>query len=129
MKMLTAVLALLAVGGVGVRALADATQNHPDGSARGSRSEVILEVETQDDYDPQLAANGLLGTCQQVVDAVTMKSFEARGDGEFAIVVQPSLGTNAEKRFVGCLEDLTIDRVKGHVVEVRDLEPAGADAD
>ncbi|MGH8986837.1 MAG: hypothetical protein ACRDY6_23650, partial [Acidimicrobiia bacterium] len=108
---------------VGVRALADATQNRPDNSQPGSRSEVILDVDTRDDYDRRLGAYGLWATCQQTVDGVAMQSFEALGDGRFAIVVEPALGTNAEERLIGCLEDFTIDRVVGGVTSVRDLEP------
>jgi hypothetical protein len=112
--------ALAVVGMVG---LADATQNRPDGSKPGTRSEVVLEVDTRGGYDRKLAAQGLWGTCQQTVDATDLESFRALGDGRFSIVVEPALGDNARKRVVGCLEDTTIDRVLGDVVEVRGLSP------
>ncbi|HEX6311110.1 MAG TPA: hypothetical protein VF152_05750, partial [Acidimicrobiia bacterium] len=128
MRIVTGFLAVLALGGIGVRALAAATQNRPDNPAPGTRSEVILEVDTRDHYDRELAAEGLWAVCQQTVDGVRLQSFDARGDGEFAITVQPALGTNAEQRLVGCLEDFTVDRVLGDVTAVRGLEPVSGTA-
>jgi hypothetical protein len=125
MKVFTGVLALLAVAGVGVRALADATQSRPDRPERESRSELVLEVDTSGGFDRQLAAQGLWGACQSNIEGTATESFEARSDGEFAIVVWPALGHTAEKRITGCLEDFTIDRVLGNVTSVRHLAPAG----
>lgn len=128
MRFALALGALAAVGSFAVQGLATATQNRPDNLVAGTRSEVILAVDTQDGYDRRLAAEGLWATCQQTVDKVAMQSFETRDDGDFAIVVEPALGHNAEKRLVGCLEDFTIDRVLGNVVAVRTLDPVGVAA-
>jgi len=122
-KQAVGLLAFGAVIVVAVLGLADATQNRADGLKSGTRSEVVLEVETRDVYDPEVAAHGLWGTCQQTVDHKRLRSFEARGDGRFSIVVEPAIGEHDERRLVGCLEDFTIDRVLGNVVEIRDLEP------
>jgi hypothetical protein len=116
-------LALGAVTFTGVLALADATQNRPDGSRAGTRSEVVFEVATKGHYDRNVAALGLWSTCQQTVDRVVTKSFEPRRAQRFAAVVVPALGEQARRRFIGCLEDFTIDRVLGDVVRVRALEP------
>jgi hypothetical protein len=123
MKLVTALVAVAAVGGVGIRGLANLTQNRNDNAAAGTRSELILEVDTKDGYDHRLAAEGLWAVCQQVVDQVRLQSFEERGDAEFAIVVAPAIGAKVEQRLVGCLEDLTIDRVLGDVTAVRTLAP------
>jgi hypothetical protein len=108
---------------IAVMGLADATQDRRDGPNPGTRSEVVLDVETRDGFERDVAAHGLWATCQQTVENKRVESFEALGDGRFAIVVEPAIGENAKRRLVGCLEDFTIDRVLGNVVEIRDLEP------
>lgn len=108
---------------VAVMGLAEATQDRSDRPARGSRSEVVLEVDTRDVYDRDVAAHGLWGTCQQTIDHKRLESFESLGDGRYSIIVEPAIGEHDYRRLVGCLEDFTIDRVLGNVVEIRDLEP------
>jgi len=108
---------------VAVMGLAEATQDRRDGPNPGTRSEVVLDVETRDGFERDVAAQGLWATCQQTVENKRLESFEALGDGRFSIIVEPAIGENAERRLVGCLEDFTIDRVLGNVIEIRDLEP------
>jgi len=121
-KQVVGLLALGSVTVVTVLGLAKATQNRADGLRQGTRSEIVLEVETRNVYDPDSAARGLWGTCQQTVDHKRTRSFEALGDGRFSIIVEPAIGEHDENRLVGCLEDFTIDRVIGNVVEIRDLD-------
>lgn len=123
MKQVAGLLTLAALLVVAVLAIAKATQNRADGLTSGTRSEVVLEVETRDVHDPDAAARGLWGTCQQTVDQKRTLSFEPLGDGRFSVVVEPAIGEHDERRLVGCLEDFTIERVLGDVIEIRDLEP------
>lgn len=127
MRQVVGAVALGAMALVAVWGLARATQNRADGLKSGTRSEVVLEVETRDVHDPNTAARGLWGTCQQTVDEKRLQSFEVLGDGRFSIVVEPAIGEHDERRLVGCLEDFTIERVLGDVIEIRDLEPRGRD--
>jgi hypothetical protein len=39
------------------------------------------------------------------------------GDG-WTATVEPAIGEHGEKRLVGCLEDLTLDRVVGRVLDI-----------
>ena len=36
------------------------------------------------------------------------------------MTITPALGEHGRKRLEGCLEDVTLDRVIGHVTDVRD---------
>jgi hypothetical protein len=38
------------------------------------------------------------------------------------MTVTPALGEHGRKRFEGCLEDVTLDRVIGHVTDIRTSE-------
>ena len=44
---------------------------------------------------------------------------EALGDGRYRVVLAPAVGEHDQRKLVGCLEDLTIDRVRGDVVAFR----------
>ena len=117
----------LIVGTVaGVDWLADLTQNRPDRDIPGSRSEVVLDVTVRHHWSPaRLAtAQGLWGACQHTAfRRLVEPGLVEVGEGRFRVVTEPALGENAWRRLKGCLEDVTVDRVKADVVSKRDLPP------
>ena len=125
-----AVIAVVAVAGMvmAIDFLADLTQDRPDRVLPGSRSEVVLEVRSRDRTGSDLmSAKGLWGACQGTVyQRLTEPGVTEAGDGRFRLQTEPALGEHAWRRLQGCLEDATLDRVKGHVVSKRDLAPAPA---
>jgi hypothetical protein len=118
------VLVGLAVAGgavVAVDVLADYTQTRPDRKL-GERMEIVFDVSTRNPKRPALqAAQGLWGACQGTIyrraDAgdVAVEGRRAR------VVVHPALGQYGQRRLKGCLEDVTIDKVKADVVAMREL--------
>jgi hypothetical protein len=125
MKVVAAiVLGLLAVFGVGE--LADLTQNRPDQLVDGTSTVIAFDVGTRDysgsDFE---AAQALWAVCAATVpgddSAVTPLD-----TGGFTVSVSPAFGTNGRKRLEGCLQDGTLDRVRGHIQSVVATEPAGA---
>lgn len=120
---------LLVVGILGVDELGDLTQSRGDSVPPGSRSEVVLAIDTRDYRQPvDAAAANLWGACAGIVrhrlDAAAGFEPVAGGDGdEVRFSVEPGLGRNAERKLVGCLEDATLDRVVGDVVSVRLIAP------
>lgn len=119
---------LAGVLGIGVYALAEATQNRPDPLAPDRATELTLAVRTKGSYAPPRAASALWASCQHTIRGYDLDRPIASlaGTQRFSLVVQPALGRNATKRFVGCLEDATIPGVVAGVVERRDV-PVGAD--
>ena len=119
---LIAVVALFA----GIDVLADLTQDRPDHVLPGSRSEIVLEVFSRDRTGSALlSAQGLWGACQgNVWQRLAEPGVVEVGDGRFQLTVEPEVGEHSWRRLQGCLEDATLDRVKGHVVSKRDLPPA-----
>jgi hypothetical protein len=108
--------------------LADATQTRPDFQHPSSRSEVVFSVQTrQHGRSDELAAQGLWFACQgsTLGRRLLPPGLESLGDGRFRAVVRPALGTHARTRLRGCIEDVTVDRVKGHLLSVRRLPAAG----
>ena len=123
-----ALLVALAVAGVvmGIDVLADLTQDRPDRVLPGSRSEVLLEVDSRDRTGSELlSAQGLWGACQGTVyQKLAEPGVTQVAEGQFRLLTEPALGEHAWRRLQGCLEDATLDRVKARVLSKRDLAPA-----
>ncbi len=121
-----AVLVLVAVAAVvaGLDVLADMTQNRPDRISAGSRSDIVLDVRHRSTQPAELrTAQGLWGACQATVwQQLTEPGVVSVGDGRFLLSMSPAVGEHAWRRLQGCLEDMTIDRVRGHVVSKIDVE-------
>jgi len=126
-RVLLVILALAALGG-GIDALADLTQDRPDPDRAGSRSEVVLEVDSRDRTgSDRSSAQGLWGACQGTVrHSLVEPGVVELADGRFRLTTEPALGEHSWRRLQGCLEDATLDRVKARVIAKRDLPPAPA---
>ena len=124
-RALLVVLAVAAIAG-GIDALADLTQDRPDSVVRGSRSEIVLEVQSRDRTgSARLSTQGLWGACQgNVWQKLVEPGVVELAEGRFLLTTEPALGEHSWRRLQGCLEDATLDRVKARVVSKQDLAPA-----
>ncbi len=125
-----AFLTVLALAGLvmGIDVLADLTQDRPDRVLPGSRSEVVLEVDSRDRTGSELlSAQGLWGACQGTVrQRLVEPGVVQLADGNFLLTTAPALGEHAWRRLQGCLEDATLDRAQGLVVDLRTVPAAPA---
>ncbi|MGH9138285.1 MAG: hypothetical protein ACRD0G_14775 [Acidimicrobiales bacterium] len=124
MKRVLIVVALALVGWVAVDAMGDAFQTRPDSVPPDSVSEIVLEVRENGYLQPLGdGARNLWASCAGTTsrDVVADESFVEVEPGTFRVVVQPALGEHGQERLVGCLEDLTVERLQGDVVSVRHL--------
>jgi hypothetical protein len=120
------VLFLLVVGALSVDELGDLTQTRADHVDPQSRSEIVLEVDTRRYHQPtEDAARNLWAACSGTTSRrlVEDPGFVPVSDDEVRFSVAPGLGDYAERRLVGCLQDTTLDRVKGDVESVRLINP------
>jgi hypothetical protein len=110
----------------GVDLLADLTQDRPDRVVPGSRSEILIDVESRDRGGSNLlSTQGLWGACQGTVrHRLAEPGVVQVSDGRFRLVTEPALGEHSWRRLQGCLEDTTLDKVKAHVVSKRDTAPS-----
>ena len=126
MKRIIAYLALAIAAVVGLGALMDATQNRPDDPAPGSTSTLAFTVSTRDfPGGEQTAARTLMAVCAATVDDATITVPAQAGEADddaWRVIIKPALGEHGRKRLEGCLEDVTLDRVIGHVTDVRTSE-------
>jgi hypothetical protein len=122
------VLALAALA-VSVDVLADLTQDRPDRVVPGSRSEIVIDVQSRDrGGSALLSAQGLWGACQGTVrHRLVEPGVVEVSEGRFRLLTQPALGEHSWRRLQGCLEDTTLDKVKARVVTKHDLPPPESD--
>lgn len=110
-----AVLAVLSIGGV--LALSDATK-FEGRTERDGMTQVVFEVDTRNyHHDVADAAASLWYTCVAVVnwEESSPPARIAGDDDTFEATVHPALGEDSSRRFRGCLEDATIDKVSADV--------------
>lgn len=122
MKRFLVVVALVAVIAVAVDVLGDMTQTRPDDVNEDAVTEVIMRVdEDRFGFGRDAAADALWAVCwAQTSSRMTGDGrLEALGDGRYRAVLRPAVGHHDERQLVGCLEDLTVDRVLADVETFR----------
>jgi hypothetical protein len=109
--LLTVVGAAIAV--VAVMGLMAATQNRPDPRVAGTASDVTFDVRVGSrPGGEEAAAHGLWAVCAATLGSVDVGPL-GPDDGAWTAHVEPAVGEHALKRLSGCIEDLTIPRVRG----------------
>lgn len=107
---------------VGLVALADATKFEGEVD-EGGTTEIMFAVDTKG-YHHGLdnAATSLWNVC---IGTISWKEASgptaATDDGTFRATVHPSLGEDTSRRLRGCLEDATVDKVRGNVIGIERL--------
>ena len=111
------VLAVAAVAAA-IVGMAELTQNRPDVARAGSRTTISFTVSTRDVQRGESAAAGALwAVCAGTVGGEVSPAPSPSG-AAWKVTIEPAIGEHGENRLVGCLEDVTIDRVIGDVVAI-----------
>lgn len=110
--------AFLAILTVGLIALAEATQNRPDARVADSETTIEFTVSTRDYTRGEAAAALALWTVCSATVGGEVSATPVAMDGRWEVDITPAIGEHGENRLVGCLEDVTLDRVMGDVVAV-----------
>jgi hypothetical protein len=107
-----------AVAVVAVLGLMAATQNRPDPRVAGTASTVTFDVRVGERPGGEpVAAQALWAVCAATLGSVDVGPVAPAGDA-WAVPVEPAVGEHAHRRLQGCIEDLTIPRVRGDLVSV-----------
>lgn len=123
MKQLLVVLAVGAGAFFAVGAIGDATQTRPDERRDDLKTEIVVHIEGRN-YRQSLdtAAYGLWASCSATVAGdLVDPGIESLGDGDYRFAMSPSLGDHGKERLLGCVRDLSVDRLKSNVVSVHDV--------
>lgn len=105
-------LGVLAFPAVGL--VADATQSRPDPHPDRTTIHVVVRVRDARD-DATQGAGALWAACQGRVGLDHLE-VTADGPGRADLVVSGVMGEHARRKLVGCLEDATLDGIRGSVV-------------
>jgi hypothetical protein len=109
------------LGGLAVVGLAAATQNRPDPRVAGTTSVVTFDVRVGErPGGEEAAALSLWAVCEATLGNVDVSPVAPAGDA-WSATVAPAIGEHAHRRLLGCVEDLTLPRVRGELVSVVDL--------
>jgi hypothetical protein len=101
-----------------VNVLADVATNRPDPELVGRVSVVDMEISQKIEgaRSADTVAEAFWISCRGTLpDQVTARSIELVAAGRVRIVLDPAIGRNSRRRFVGCLEDLNLDQVLADV--------------
>lgn len=128
MKRLALLAAVAVAGFFLIGALADLTQSRPDPVRADQVTELVMDV----DIDrfrpgPDAAAEALWAVCaaQTSAEVIDGTGPTPVGEGHYRLVLAPAVGHHDARKLVGCLEDLTIDRVLADVETFRTLNGSG----
>jgi hypothetical protein len=119
-RWLAVVLAVTALVGVAL-VLRSSTQSRPEpGSEQGSTA-LVLRIDQQRTPRPvDEVAEALWIACRARLTRTTdLTAVRLRSDGTVEMVVDQGMGPLRERRFVGCLEDATLDLVSAEVIATR----------
>ena len=112
---------LVVLGTLAVVGLSDLTQSRPDPLNRAADTEVVFAVD-ENRFRGGLdgAATALWAVCagqttSQPTDGGALAEIE---EGRYRLVLRPAIGDGERRKLVGCLEDFTIERVRGSVQTV-----------
>ena len=129
MKKVVAILVVAGLTYVSIDLLADLTQTRPEPARPGSRTGITFAVRSRNDRQPAQAAQTLWGACQFMVRrTVSEPGLVALGGDRFYVELRPELGATARQRLHGCLEDGTVDVVRGRIIEMRSWAPTAGGA-
>lgn len=105
--------------------LGDALQTRPDVSEHGATTRIDVELRgARSNARPEQVAATLWGTCSHVLHGtVPAATIRAVDEGRIEVLVATDIGTHAEERLRGCLQDAVVDRVQATVVSLERVRP------
>ena len=97
--------------------LALSGRSRPDADTSGLRSNVMISLHTRNGLDHDLAARSLFESCHPMIENQRLVDLRRLETGRYLIVVEPALGEQARRRFLGCLDDGVLERVHADIKE------------
>lgn len=122
LRLVAAAVAVVALG-IGIIALRDATLSTHQPVPPDSRIELIFRIASRDGEHGQTTdefAHALLITCRLEVNS-DPGPIEQLDGSRYRVILRPSMDATDRRQFRGCIEDWTIDHVRG---DVERLAPA-----
>ncbi len=125
MKRVVVSVLLVVIGIVAVDGLSDLTQSRPEAPNREADTEVVVAVdENRFRGGVDEAAAALWAVCAGQTDSrpVDGSALDEIDAGVYRVVLRPAVGEGERRKLVGCLEDFTVERVRGDVRAFRKID-------
>jgi hypothetical protein len=120
-------IALIAVAIVVFVVARDRFQSQPEPDDVDSVDYARIRVQTNFGLDEGLVVESLWAYCHATIDGTRLARPISRvDDGVFELVLEPSMGSQARRRFRGCVNDGTVDRAKTHLESLEKVARADA---
>lgn len=112
---------------IGIDFLRDETMSTPDPPDPDAVMVLTLDVDTREAFGSvDDLVEALYVACRvRLPDETQLLESTESADGLGRLVVAPAVGETGERRFVGCLEDATIDRVNADLVTMEKIPLQG----
>jgi hypothetical protein len=123
MKRMMVFVVLIVAGAFGIKVIGDATQTRPDERHGDRKTTVVIHLEGKH-YRQSLdvAAQALYGKCAATVAGdLVDPGIERLRPGRYRFAMTPSLGDHGKERLLGCINDLSIERLRSNVESVEEL--------
>jgi hypothetical protein len=114
------VVVFLLVAAVGIVGLRQISEFRDDEGPSDASTQVVVKVNQTGDVPASASTADLLWkVCAVTIPGESIKTSATRGF--VRATLHPALGTQVQRRFVGCLQDLTLPEVLGSVASIKDI--------
>jgi hypothetical protein len=121
------VLALAAVAIATVAIVREQLESRPERNDVTSVDYVRVRIRTHFGLDEELVMDSVWAYCHATIDGTRLaRPITRLGDEEFELVLEPSMGEQARRRFRGCVNDGIADRAQTHLVSLERVPRAEA---
>ena len=105
----------------------DQLQSRPERDDPSSVDFARVRVQTRLGLDADTAIEGVWAYCHTTVDGTRLARPIARIDDDvFELVLEPSMGSQARRRFTGCVNDGIVDRARTELESIERVPRAEA---
>jgi hypothetical protein len=124
------VLSVIAIAAIAVAAFVAAQErleSRPERDDVNSVDYARVRIRTHFGLDEGIVMESVWAYCHATVDGTRLaRPITRLGDEEFELVLEPSMGQQARRRFRGCVNDGIVDRAKTQLVSLERVPRAEA---
>ena len=126
----TRALSLLAIATVAIAivlVVREQLQSRPEPDDATSVDYARVRVRTHFGLDESIVIESVWAHCHATIDGTRLaRPITRLGDEEFELVLEPSMGEQARRRFSGCVNDGIVDRAQTHLLSLARVPRAEA---
>ena len=120
-------LVVTAVAIAAVVVMREQLQSRPERDDFNSVDYARVRIRKNLGLDEGIVMDSVWAYCHATIDGTRLaRPITRLADGEFELVLEPSMGPQARRRFRGCVNDGTVDRAQTHLLSLERVPRAEA---